>query len=169
MARSSNTDYGWVLPVGLLVVAYFGIIKPLTEKLGLTKSPEDREREKDIDAAIKKDGWNPNFYKSYLTNPANAGKKVCLKTSASLDALAKQISDAWGTFNDDENAIYAALRQLRSHVQLSQLCERYALRYKTDLLTRLKNQWYKWDDGLEPQEFIEVAKIVNALPINVEC
>lgn len=170
MAKASNTGFdisSLVLPAGALLLLYFGVIRPLTNKLGLTQSAEDREREREIDQAIGADGWNPTFYNTYMRLPANAGKVFCLKRSADLDALAKRIYNAWGTFNDDESAIYAVFRELRSQLQLSQLCERYAKNYNTDLLTRLKNSWFKWDDGLEPQEFIEIAKIVKALPVNV--
>jgi hypothetical protein len=146
-----------LLKVGIVVGAYFVIVKPITNKLGLTKSAEDRANDAQNEKAVQSNGWTPNFYKEY-----NKTNKVCLKNAESITAMARRIYNAWGNFNDDEEAIFAVFRDLRSLVQLSQLCEQYKIKYNTDLLTRLKT-------GLSDSEFSEVSRIVNKLPINVTC
>lgn len=147
-----------VIGLGFLIIAYFGIIKPVTDKLGLTKSDTDKAEAELKAIANSVNGWDPNYYKT-LRNIS-----ILLPTDASATVLANQIYKAWGIINDNEQAIYAVFRQIRSQAHLSFLCEKYNKLYKQDLLTRLKTPWHYAADGLDEIEFLEVAKIVAKLP-----
>lgn len=164
MAKGINSEEkNLLLGAGLLAIIYFGILRPITNKLGLTQAAKDKILSQVSQLASGSNGWNPNFYKDYTSKYS----KWTLLTSVSASALAKKIYDAWGFFNDDESAIYAAFRSLRSQLMLSQVCDKYTQLYNRDLLTDLKAPWYYLHDGLDDKEFAEVAKIVNALPVNV--
>jgi hypothetical protein len=156
-----NHDQLIIAGVGLALL-YFGLIKPITDKLGLTQSEKERALAEIAETASGSNGWNPNFYKDYTAK----NRKWTILTSSAAQRIAKQLSAAWGTINDDEQAIYAAFRSLKNQLQLSQVSDTYSKTYKQDLLTRLKAPWYYLRDGLDANEFAEVAKIVNALPIN---
>lgn len=157
----TKEDNQLILGAGLLAVAYFGIIRPITNTVGLTTSAKEKALQEVAETASKNQGWNPSFYKTYLATHSGL-----IKTDAAITAIAKQINGAFGFFNDNVNTIYAAFRQLNSQVDLSWLCAKYSALYKQDLLTRLKAPWYYLKDGLTPGEFNEVSKIVNALPVN---
>lgn len=166
MANNKNTggiNPNVVLLVGGAALIYVGALNPILKWLGIKDDKDDKKEGKENAKAENAVGWNPSFWLTYRP----AGVTICLMTDAKATRLAKQIKDAWGVFNDDENAIYAAIREVRSQVQLSQLAAKYSSQYKTDLWTRLANPWNKLDDGLEPAELAIVSKIVNALPVNV--
>jgi hypothetical protein len=153
-----------ILGIAVIAVAYFGLIKPVTNKLGLTQSQKDKAEAAAVENAENIVGWDPNFYKSL---PNNRFPKVVLMKDAIATARAKQIKKAWGALNDDEQAIYAVFRLLRSQAQLSQLVHKYNLLYKQDLLKRLQTPWYYLEDGLDESEFVIIANMVNKLPVNV--
>lgn len=159
----SKEETNLLLGAGVLAAAYFGIVRPITNKLGLTQSQKDKAVEQIAEAASANQGWNPTFYRTYIDSHNTTS---LIKTSASITAMAKQIYNAWGLVNDDVQKIYAVFRQLNSQVDLSWLCYTYNNLYKEDLLTRLKAPWYYLHDGLTDSEFAEVSKIVNALPVN---
>lgn len=142
----------------VLAVLYFGIIRPITNKLGLTQSEKDRAEAAMIAEANNNEGWNPAFYKTRFPYT------IMLMTNATAEARAKQIYDAFGFFNDDEDKIYAVFRLLKSKAQLSQLCDAYSRLYKQDLLRRLQTPWHYAKDGLTAAEFAIIAGMVQKLP-----
>jgi hypothetical protein len=150
-----------IIGAGVLAAVYFGVIRPITNKLGLTTSQKERELQKVAELASNNNGWDPNFYKQYQKN-----NDIILYKYATVADMARQINQAWGLLNDNVNAMYAVFRKLNSKVKLSQLCDVYNQLYKQDLLTRLKAPWYYLHDGLTESEFLEVSKIVNKLPNN---
>lgn len=153
-----------ILGGAVLAVAYFAILKPVTDKLGLTQTQKDKAEAELNEEASNNSGWNPNFWKDYQKRTSQI---VMLKRDAATTAIAKKIYDAWGLFSDNDQAINSAIRQLRSQVQLSQVVAKYAELYNQDLLTRLKAPWWYLKDGLTTEQFAAVSRIVTALPINV--
>lgn len=160
MAKGEND---LLLAIGGLAIAYFGIIKPLTNKLGLTQSAKDKALSDAADLASGSNGWNPNFYHDYTASHP----KWTLLTAQSAINVATNIYNAWGLFNDNESAIYTAFRSLKSQLMLSQVTEQYKLLFNRDLVSDLKAPWYYLHDGLDDAEFQIVAGIVNALPVNI--
>ncbi len=145
----------------VLIGAGYFLVKPMLEKVGLLNSAAAKEDIALVQKISADDCWNPNFYANYKTGMRK------LITSASATAFAKQIHDAWGIVNDNEQKIYAAFRMLKNKLQVSQVVEKYSQLYKQDLLTRLRTPWFYAADGLDEKEFLEVIKIVNALPVNL--
>lgn len=149
--RGPNND---LLILGVAFAGlYLGVFKPLLEALGLkdTKEEKDAERLKQQTegAAYEKDYWNPGYI---------AGRQAMLLTDASARALTKQLWDAAGIFNDDEEQIYAVFRSLKYRSQVAFLAFYFAKLYKKDLYTWLR------DSVLNKEELATVLSITNKLP-----
>ena len=145
--------------VGGLAIAYFGIIKPILNKLGVTKSSEDKTIDAQENKGNKENAFSPVFYKQ-----SPSGAKLLSKKSA--DFFAKQIKDAMGTFSDDEAKIYGVFRSLKTQSQVSFLADRFQQLYQSDLLDYLKRGASNWNagSGLNSDELNQVITIVNKLP-----
>lgn len=117
----------------IAAVVYFMIIRPVLIKFGIIKSAEDKKR----DEVAKTFGtstespFSPTYYKRV--------KNAVIFTRATGERIADQLYDAIGSiWGDDENAIYSALRQLKTKSQLSYVSELVTLRHKADLYTLLR-------------------------------
>jgi hypothetical protein len=86
---------------------------------------------------------------------------IKLLTASDSVIIARKINNAWGTFNDDEEAVYAAFRGLRYQTQVSSLVDAYKKLFNKDLLTTLKS-------NLSDGEFTEVINIISTKPIGIE-
>lgn len=159
MANNNNNGIDSRLVIGLAAVgaAYFGLLKPITDWLGLTDDEKTRQEKELNNLVIDADYWSPNFYVNL-----NRQIDLCLLRHAIVTDIAQKIEDAFGYINDDEEAIYANIRRLKSKAQVSQLSQRYSELFNQDLLQTLRS-------GLSSSEFNVVAKIVNDLPINYNC
>ncbi|MEO5889737.1 MAG: hypothetical protein ABIQ31_05755 [Ferruginibacter sp.] len=151
-----------LLGAGLLAILYYGIIRPVTDKIGLTQTQKEKELDAAAEIAGNNPGWDPNFWIAY---PKKHPGTYYIANASKLTAWANQIYKAWGLVNDDEQAIYSVFRLVRSQIELSALCAKYNELYKQDLLLRLRCPWYYLKDGLDISEFQEISKIVNKLPI----
>lgn len=149
MAKT-KIDQNVLFKVGLVVAGYFVVIKPLFEYLGFKESKEDKEAEENIQNFK---GWDPNYYQKISADKI----KTTYITSAGAEKVAKDIEDAWGTFNDSEEQVYGALRLLKNQVQLSQVAHKYWLLFKVDLGREIKAR-------LSDDEFSEVVKIITKFP-----
>jgi hypothetical protein len=150
-------DYNLVLIAGLFVGGYF-IIKPILEKFGLKSSAEDKALEK----ALKEQESKFNIWAGIpsLKKAAGTRKNIIVLTAAGSDFYAKQIKQAFGTFNDDEEKIYGVFRQLRYKSQVASIVDAYFKLYKTDLLTQLKSK-------LSDSELNEIIKIIETKPLGI--
>jgi hypothetical protein len=86
---------------------------------------------------------------------------IKLLTFSDSNIIAKKINDAWGYFNDDEEAVYAAFRALRFQTQVASLVDAYRKLYNKDLLNTLKS-------NLNDAELYEVINIIGTKPIGIE-
>jgi hypothetical protein len=86
-------------------------------------------------------------------------KPLYMLTVASAKAFAKDIKDAWGVFDDDENKIYSVFRALKDQVQVSQVAFQYYATStdKINLIDDLKSRLSKDEVG-------QVLEIVKKLP-----
>lgn len=90
----------------------------------------------------------------------NIGKKVkkplYLLTATSAKGYAKDIHDAWGVFNDDEDKIKGVFRALKDQVQVSQVAYWYyqGSSEKINLIDELKSRLSKHEVG----QILEIAK-----------
>lgn len=148
--KKFEVDGQTILIVGGLAMAYFGLLKPITNFLGLTTSSDDRKEAANLEAGAKANGWAPGYYKSI--RPAH----LLFKTQYAID-LANAIYNARGFFNDDEEKFYGTLRMCKSQAHLSQLADIFYGMFRTDM--------YGWiRAALSDSEMVKVASIVTPLP-----
>lgn len=112
------------------------------------KAEAEKQKKITENATSTNSPFNPNFYKN---KPGAA-----LITKAQALAYAEQIYDAVGLFNDNEAAIYAVFRQLKSKTQVSWLAANFYAEYGQDLYAFLA-------DYLNDNELNTVNQIVNGM------
>lgn len=119
----------WALLIGLFYAGY----KTL-QKLGLINT-EQETKEEETNAAIDTKNWaQPNFY---LKNPP-ANKLKVLKTAAAANGIALLIYESYDAFDDDEEQMQGALKQLNYKEQYSQVAAAFYSKYTEDLTRFLK-------------------------------
>ena len=157
MAAKSKTDYSkYILPAGAVIAGYF-----ILSKFGLIPTAASQTAAADVEALDRLDYWQPNYPAKFAKQ--NGWKKYLTKYMKSVQAQAKAIAlyKAKGVFNDDENSVYTILKTLQDKAQLSQLAQVFLQKYKTDLITYLK-------DFLNEKELSRIASLVKDLPAGVE-
>jgi hypothetical protein len=99
--------------------------------IGLFKSSE----EKAFDKFSENKGWDPFFWQDMLDQMKKKGGKASIKIlNKDLQSkYAKQLYDAEGTFNDDENAVYDVFRNMHNLTSLSILCYVFSQTYSESL------------------------------------
>jgi hypothetical protein len=143
----------YVFAAGGALVLYLGVLNPLLKKLGFKKSDEEKAND---EAAIKIPGWDPNFYRS-----APSGSLIL--TSAAAENFAKTLYNAFGFWNDDEEAVYGVIKSLKTQSQLSFLAAKFFEKYQKDLYEYLRGAQHSWH-RLEEEELAYVNKLVAAMP-----
>lgn len=126
------------LGLGGSALAYFGVIRPILKRTGIVKSAEESRKEREFEKADEEAAgagtgspWNPNFYKSR--------RGAVLLPASTAATYAKQIFDAYGWFNDDEDAVYRVFSAMKYKTQLSQLADVFAARYSADLYNYIRD------------------------------
>ena len=138
----------------IAAAGYFLVVKPILQAIGLQDSPEDKKNQTSIDAAGKSNAFNPTYWRTAT------GQKSLLGGNPTVSAVADMIKNAWGTFNDNEEQVYAAFRYARSKTMVSQLADSYRQKFGVDLFQDLKKR-------LSEKEMATVTNYVNALPDKV--
>jgi len=158
MAQASKIDYNLIFKAGIAVGVYFLVIKPLTEKLGLKASSEEKEAEK----ILEKQETKINIWQGVeaVKRAAGANSTIKLLSYSSAASKADGIQDSFSFYNDDEERIYAIFRDLNAQTQVASLVDQYRLRHKADLLNALKS-------NLSTTEVNEITKIINQKPSGV--
>lgn len=158
MAQASKIDYNLIFKAGIAVGVYFLVIKPLTEKLGLKASSEEKEAEK----ILEKQETKINIWQGTeaVKRAAGANSTIKLLSYSSAASKADGIQDSFSFYNDDEERIYAIFRDLNAQTQVASLVDQYRLRHKADLLNALKS-------NLSTTEVSEITKIINQKPSGV--
>lgn len=123
------------------------------------KSKEEKEAEKSLEEQEKTNNIWAGVASLQKTIKPNQTIKLLLYNDSVIKA--EKIHDAWGTFNDDEEAVYAAFRSLRYQTQVASIVDAYKKLYNKDLLTTLKS-------NLSDTEFNEVVKIISLKPLGIE-
>jgi hypothetical protein len=123
------------------------------------KSKEEKEAEKSLEEQEKTNNIWAGVASLQKTIKPNQTIKLLLYNDSVIKA--EKIHDAWGTFNDDEEAVYAAFRSLRYQTQVASIVDAYKKLYNKDLLTTLKS-------NLSDSEFNEVIKIISLKPLGIE-
>jgi hypothetical protein len=155
---AQNDDSKIILYGGGLLILYFGILKPILEKLGLQTSQAQQTINNQAQVQNQKNPFSPIFWKS-TPNPI-------LLTKNSTIALAKRIYDAMGYFSDDESEVYSVFNQMKYQTQVSWLADIFQQQYKQDMYDFLKRGKGNLPQaGLSDTEMLQIINQVNKLPI----
>jgi hypothetical protein len=165
MAQKFSIDQNIILKAAIAVGVYFFVIKPITDKLNLTDSPEDKKEEKEqkeADKILEKQESKINIWQGVeaVKRAAGANNNITILNYAGAAAKADNINDSFSIFNDDEERIYASFRSLNAQTQVASIVDQYRIRHKADLLNALKT-------NLNTTELNEISKIINQKPIGI--
>lgn len=137
-----------------VVLKALGAIDSLLEAVGV----KDSQETKDLDnvSSNPTSYWSPLFYQQA---PAGAW----LLKSATAAEYADKIYDAFGAFNDDEDAVFAVFKSLRAQSQVSQLAHVFNQRHQADLLTFLRGgNWPQ--DRMSDTDVAALNSYIKSLP-----
>jgi hypothetical protein len=129
MARSNFLKDNSSLIIGLVVV-YFGytkVIKPILESVGLQKSNEELEIEKQT--SNPGSPWNPNYWRK-------GGATII--TNSQVQKFIDTIWNAPGYISDDFDAVLGVFKQLKTKSQVSYLAHKFNEAKGKDLLNWLQ-------------------------------
>jgi hypothetical protein len=159
MATTNKLDYNIIFKAGIAVGVYYFIVKPITEKLGLKATSEEKEAEK----ILEKQETKINIWQGVEAVKRAAGPRTTIKVLSYSSAATKAdgIYDSLNWYGDDEERIYAIFRDLNFQTQVAAIVDQYKIRHKADLLNTLKSSF-------STSELNEVLKIVNQKPIGIE-
>ncbi|MEN8882720.1 MAG: hypothetical protein ABF244_00605 [Flavobacteriaceae bacterium] len=141
-----------VLIVAGVSLAYFGVIKPIFNKLGITNSKEDRKGKK-AQESLSKDGYfNASLY--------NNNKSRVSITTNQADYSATQIYDAkyggcYG-FCDNEEMAVNGIKVAKSLVDISFISNQFSEYYSKDLGSYLES-------FLENKNYTEIVNYIKTL------
>lgn len=149
----NKVNINLLIVAGLLVGGYFAIDR------FFGKSKEQKEAEKALSEQEKKNNiWAGAASLQKTIKPTQTIKLLLYNDSA---IKAEKIHNAWGLFNDDEEAVYGVFRSLRYQTQVASIVDAYRKLYNQDLLTTLKTK-------LSDTEFNEIVKIIDTKPLGIE-
>tara|TARA_B110000902_G_scaffold153507_1_gene176317 strand:+ start:3794 stop:4267 length:474 start_codon:yes stop_codon:yes gene_type:complete len=102
---------------------------------------------KKISEKIQSGGYTDTGLKSFTTwfevgfhkNPGT-NLNYIKQSEGKLKDWASTIEDSWGSWNDDEDAVYSVFTEVPDGVALSQLSEKYSKLYNSDLNDRLNDK-----------------------------
>lgn len=157
--RSSvgKIDTGTIVAAGagVALLVGFSTIKKLFEGVGFWDSKDDK------DIAAEKENiyspWSPRFAE-------NAPPGSLLLTTAVATNMINRIANAFGWFDDDENAIYAIFNELKTQSQLSSLSYHFSRMYSGTLLDWLTGTDEPGADHLSNEEVARINRIIYKLP-----
>lgn len=165
MAESGIDTTKLLLGAGAIVAAYFGVIVPLEQKLGITTSAATAA----VATATQTPGtpFSPTFYQTQ-------GKNITILTQSAAQNYATTIYNALNTwFTNDFNAVMGVFTSLHTQGQVSFLAYVFQQMYNADLLTWLEyangssstsgNSWFG-GGGLTDAQVAQIVSYVNALP-----
>lgn len=150
--------------------AYFLIIKPILQKLGISKTAIEEQTEKNIikqDLSSNKE--NP-FSGSVYLKTFPKGKKYISLTQASAKNLVKKLRESFTNFGDNEQQVIGIFKQLRTKAQVAVLADVFFKTYNLDLWTFLKTGTPNSDlisefyTGLNDTDLNIILNIVDKLP-----
>ena len=141
--------YG-VVGIAVLAVAYFGIIKPILNAVGLTSSKDDRQTDNIQEDLTEEAILSPLLY--------NQNKNKVTITSSKANTSAVNIYEAkwggtWGLSDKEEMAV-GAITSAGSLVNVSYIASVFQNLYKKDLYTYLdsfleNDNWRSINDYLK--------------------
>jgi hypothetical protein len=148
---NGNTEIVKIVVIGgvvLIVVglAYFGIVKPILNKVGLTKDKDDREGDRDEDRLSRSQVLSPNFYRENRS-------KISISSQKAYES-ATNIYMAKGYIWDAESSAVGGITGAGSLVNVSYISDRfntiYGLSLQSYLASFLESEnWTQIDDFIK--------------------
>ena len=150
-SNNGKTEIVKIVVIGgvvLVVVglAYFGIIKPILNKVGLTKDKDDRQGDRDEDKLSRSQVLSPNFYR------ANR-EKISISSQKAYESAVK-IYYAKGIFLDDETSAVGGITGAGSLVNVSYISDRFNTIFGQSLQSYLAS-------FLEPENWTQIDDYIN--------
>lgn len=134
----------------------FSLIKKLLETLGIWKGQDTKTLD---NASINPNSfWNPTYWQNF------SSYSYAIST-ATAQAYADKIYNAFGAFNDDEEAVIGVFTSLRTKANASFLAYVFQQRYGMNLLAFLRGGWWP-QDRLSDADVAQINDYVNRLPSN---
>lgn len=130
---------------GIIALTYYGLIKPITNKLGLTKDQADRDREQ----VSRSQALSPILYQ-------NNRNRITI-SSAKANESAYNIYKAKGTFLDDEKLALGSIQRAGTLVNLSYIADVFANNYGYSLQGYLAS-FLEDEDWRTIDDFVDKAK-----------
>ena len=149
-----NVVYG-IVAIGVLAGLYFGIIRPITNKVGLTKTKGERKGERDEEKLSKKQLLSPYLFQKY--------PELKSMTKGEADLLAYQIHKGDGYWDDEALAV-GSIKQVGTKVNLSYLADRFQALYNSDLHAFLVGTGAV--DYLEEEHWSDIENYIKKLPLS---
>ena len=149
-SRGETTKYivYGVLGVVALTFAYFGIVKPVLNAVGLTKDREDRAGDKSERKLSRQQVLSPQLYKSNMS-------RVTIGSSTASE-YARNIYDAKGIIYDNEDKAVGSITGAGSKVNISFIADRFQKQYGRSMSSYL----YSF---LEPKDWIEIDNYIDTI------
>ncbi len=127
----------------ILVINYFGVIKPILNAMGLTKDKDDREGDRDEEKLSRSQVLSPNFYR--------ANRQKISISSATANESAVNIYNAKGYIYDDETLAVGSITRLGSLANVSYVSDVFNRLYGKSLQSYLSSfleseNWSELDD-----------------------
>jgi len=139
-----------VVVVGVGLVGYFGVYRPIMQRLGLIDDPEDRKALRMLNRAKDSKYWNGTYYKG-------RENKISLNPMASKSSeIAKELEKGIAGWGTNESGILSALGKLKTREDLSYVIWQYGNLFNKDLLNDIGGD-------MKGQELIDVLTITENL------
>lgn len=145
-----------LIPIFWIVGGLIGldVIKKILIALGIWDDPKSKQL--DQEGADPNSAWNPAFWKksqnySYAISQAQA------------ESYAKQVYDAFGAVNDNEEQAIDVFHRLRTKANVSFLADVFAQMYQQDLLTFLRGGMWP-QDRLSDSDVAGINDYISKLP-----
>lgn len=154
LANNKGMQYAiiGIAVLGVSVLAYFGIIRPLLQVTGVVDDKTDKEADKKYEEQSKNEAWNPNYFQT------RNSQLTITSTSASLIAkyINNSLHDLFITTDSNAANVIANLEFIKSKADLSYVNWQYSKNHGLELLQDLKNE-------LNSAEFVRAITIIEKI------
>lgn len=149
-----------LMPIFILVggVVAFDLIKKVLENLGIWDSQDTKSL--DNAATNPQSFWNPNYWQT--VKPDYKPWTYAITEDTAMQ-WAKEIYNAVGWINDDEEAIIAVFKRCRTKANCSFLAWAFQKKYGQDLLTWLRGGIWP-QDRLSDKDVNVINDYISKLP-----
>lgn len=139
-----------VVALAVVTLSYFGIIKPILNKLGVTNDKKDRAGDKAEEKLNKELVLGTKLYDDNRD-------KVSI-TSAEASSGARKIYEGRGTIWDDEDDAMGVLLSAKTKVNISYIAKKFEELYGKSMQTYLGGGYLESEDWIALENYIDKIK-----------